>query len=102
MKRPRLPASWLLLPLGVALHYPEMQTGWQGSYLARRQVCDLLTQGSVFTMVLPLLSSLMGPLLSPGCLSPTSTEWVSRGSVQAPATLPLHRLRSCLRSLLAM
>lgn len=69
----RLPASWLLLPLGVALHYPEMQTGGQGSYLGSRQVCDLLAQGSVFTMVLPLLSSLVGPLLSPRRLTPVST-----------------------------
>lgn len=75
MKRPRLPASWLLLPLGVALHYPEVQTGWQGSYLARRQVCDLLAQGSVFPMVLPLLS--------PGCLSP-SPQGGSPGQVSRP------------------
>lgn len=38
MRRPGLPASWLLLPSGGALHYPEMQTGWQG-WAPGEQVC---------------------------------------------------------------
>lgn len=69
----RLPASCILLPLGVALHYPEMQTGGQGSYLGSRQVCDLLAQGSVFTWC--CLSFLHWWVLSslPGALTPVST-----------------------------
>lgn len=70
MRRPRLPASWLLLPSGVALHCPKCKLVAERS--PGEQVCDLLAQGTVFTMELPLLSSLTG-LLSLGCLPPVST-----------------------------
>lgn len=80
VRRPRLSASWLLLPSGVALCCPKCKLVAERS--PGEQACGLLAPGTVFTVVPPFLSPLTG-LLSPGSLPP-SPQGESSGKVCRP------------------